>query len=133
MKQTDSAFRLHTSSFLQFRGGNLLDYIGFDLVADLDIVKVLQANATLETFTHFRNVVLETTQRSNVTFPTDHAVANQSRARVAANVAVDNHGTRNHTRLGNAENFAHVGLADDALFFNGLEHTDHRRANLFFN
>src|ERR1700682_3491361 len=115
MKQTDSSFRLHTSSFLQFRGGNLLDYIRFDLVADLNIVKVFQANATLEPFTHFRNVVFETTQRSDVAFPTDHAIANQSRARVATNVAVDDHRTGNHTGFGNAENFAHVRLPDSAL------------------
>src|SRR5882724_13691410 len=119
--------------FLELRGSNLLDYIRLNLVSDLDVIKVFQADTTLEAFTHFRNVIFETTQRSDVAFPTDHPIANQSRAGVAANVAIDDHRAGNHTCFGNPENFTHVSLADDSLFFDGLEHANHRSPNFFFN
>src|SRR5437016_8089401 len=44
---------------LQFRRGNSLDHVTFDLVADLDIVKVLQPDTALEAFANLGSVVLK--------------------------------------------------------------------------
>src|SRR5206468_10008683 len=70
-----SSFRPHPSSFLKFRRGHSLDHAALDLIADLDVVEVLEANAALKTFANFRGVILEAPQRSNISFPGDHAVA----------------------------------------------------------
>ena len=40
--------------------GNLLANKGFDVVTGLEVLKLLEADATFETCPHFRNVVLET-------------------------------------------------------------------------
>ena len=47
---------------LKFRGGHFLYDVGLDLIANFKVVEVFQTNAALEAFSHFRHVVLETTQ-----------------------------------------------------------------------
>src|SRR5436853_7074057 len=48
----------HPSSLLKFRRGDLLDDVALDLVADLDVVEVLQADAALVALAHLGHVVL---------------------------------------------------------------------------
>src|SRR6266568_324342 len=59
LHQSLSSFRLHPSSFLKLRRRDLLDHVAFDLIADFNVVKVFKADTALESFTHFRSVVLE--------------------------------------------------------------------------
>src|SRR5688572_7740278 len=94
--KTHSSFCPHPSSFiphpfLKLGCGDLFYHIRLDLIANLDVVEVFQANAAFKTFAHFRYVVLEAAQRSDVAFPTHNTVPNQTRPRVATDVAVDDH------------------------------------------
>src|SRR6185503_20064736 len=109
---------VHPSAFilppcLQLRRRNLLDHVGFDLIGDLYVVKVLEADTAFEAFTNFRNIVLEAAHRGNVSFPGHHAIANQTRARVAADDAVDDHAAGDCAHPWYAEDFADVGLAEN--------------------
>src|SRR6266700_4107071 len=42
-----------SASLLKFRRRHSLDYIGFDLVADLDVVEVLKTDTAFEDFAYF--------------------------------------------------------------------------------
>jgi hypothetical protein len=44
------------------------------------------------------------------------AIANQARARIATNVAVDDHRPSHVPAFGYAKHFAHISLAEDLLF-----------------
>src|SRR3989442_14018781 len=120
-------------SVSQFCRRDSFDYVALDLVADFDIVKVLQTDTTLEAFANFGSVFLKATQRGDVTFPTHDAVADQARARVALHDSVDDHATGDHAHPWHSEGFADVGLAENLFFFDLLEHADHRGLNLFFD
>src|SRR2546423_4124052 len=98
---------------LEFSRGDLLDHIRFDLIADLDVVEVLEADTTLESFADFRCVVLKAPQRSDIAFPTDDAVANQTRACFATDEAIDHHAACHRADFRDAEDFAHIGLAEN--------------------
>src|SRR6185437_16846044 len=91
-------YNLRPIPSLQFRRGDLLDHVALDLVADLNVIEVLEPDTTLESFADFGGVVLKATKRSDITFPADHAVANQPRACIAANDSVDDQ-DRKSTRL----------------------------------
>src|SRR5437660_9775595 len=78
---------------LQFRSRHLFDHVSLDLVGDLHVVKILEADAAFKSFADFRHIVLEAPQRSDAALPGNHAVANQAGPRVAANGAVDDHAT----------------------------------------
>ena len=54
---------------------DFFDHVTLDLVADFDIVKVLQTDAALEPFADFGSVFLKATQGADVAFPTHDAVA----------------------------------------------------------
>src|SRR5213596_2545476 len=101
-----SSFRLHPSSFLEFRRRDFLDHVVLDLVANLDIVEILEADTALETFADFGRIVFESTQRRDVAFPGNHAVPNKTRARVAPDDAVDHHAAGNGADARDAEDFA---------------------------
>ena len=47
-------------------GSNLLEIVRLEHIADLDIVEVLQRNATLEALLHFAHIFLEPTQGANL-------------------------------------------------------------------
>src|ERR1041384_3793423 len=117
----------------EFSRRDLLDHVTLDLIAELDVVEVLEADTALEPFTHFRGVVFKSSQRGDASFPTDHAVADQPGACVAANDPVDDHAAGDGAHARHAEDFAHVGFAENLLFFDFLEHADHRGLNFFFD
>jgi len=128
-----SSFRLHPSSFLEFSRRDLLDHVVLDLVADLDVVEILEADTALETFADFGGIVFESTQRRDVAFPRDYPVANKTRARVALDNAVDHHAAGHGADTRDAENLAHVGLAENLLPLDFLQHADHGGLNFFFD
>ena len=76
-----------------------LDNVRLNLVSDFDVVEVFQTDAALKSFANFRHVILESSQRSDVAFPTHHAVANQSRPRIATYDPVDHHATGDRAGL----------------------------------
>src|SRR5213079_2596751 len=55
------------------------------------------------------------------------------RARIATNNSIDDHATGDRANSGDAEDFAHIGFAENLLFLDLVEHADHRRLNLFFD
>src|SRR5258708_34012290 len=77
--------------FSKLRRGDLFDHVALDLIADLDVVEILQTDTALKAFAYFRGVVLESPQRRNVAFPDYHRVANQAGARIALHDAVAHH------------------------------------------
>src|SRR5204863_767914 len=103
--------------------------VGLDLIGDLHVVEVLEADTALETFAHFRHVVLETAQRGDAPFPRHDAVANETRARVPPDRAIDDHATGNCADARHPEDFADFGFAQNLLFLDLLEHADHRGLN----
>src|SRR5205807_6205492 len=133
--ETDTAGPPATAggSALEFSRCDLLDHIRFNLIADFDVIEVLEPDTTLESFADFGCIVLKATKRSDIAFPTDDAISNQTRARIAANNSVDDHATGDRANSGDAEDFAHIGFAENLLFLDLLEHADHRRLNLFFD
>ena len=50
------------SSLLEFSGCDLFYDIRLDLIADLKVIEVFQADAAFKTFAHFRHVVFKATQ-----------------------------------------------------------------------
>src|SRR5678815_293828 len=145
-RPSSSAYSLHPSSFiphpsssfilhpfLQFRGCDLLHHIGFNLVANLDVVKVLKPDAAFKALANFGNVILETAQGDDIALPTDYAVANQTGAGIAANIPVDHHRPGYCADTRNLEHFANICLADDLFTFDRLEHANHRCAYFFFD
>src|SRR5213080_4503799 len=90
---------------LQFRRGDLLDDVRFDLIRDLHVIKVLETDTAFESFAYFRHVVFKTSQGSDVSFPRHDAIANQPRASITANDSINNHATGDCTNSRHAEDF----------------------------
>src|SRR5437588_7851505 len=93
----------HPSSLLKFRRGDLLDDVALDLVADLYVVEVLQADAALVALAHLGHVVLHAPQGGDAALPSDDAVTDEARARVAPDDAVQDAAARNGSDLRNLE------------------------------
>ena len=71
------------------QGGSLFDGLeGFDDVADLDVVEVLQAHAAFVALDHFAGVVLEALEGADLAGVDHHAVAEQAHAGVTGDLAV---------------------------------------------
>src|SRR2546430_14624538 len=73
---------------LQFRGCDLFDYVRFDLIGGLHIIKVLKTDTAFESFAYFRHVVFKASQGGDVAFPRHHAIANQPGASIPANGSI---------------------------------------------
>src|SRR6266705_906389 len=63
----------------QFRCRNFLNHVILNLIANLNVIEILEADAALKTFAYFGGVVLKSFQRSNIALPADDPIANQSR------------------------------------------------------
>src|SRR2546423_681226 len=85
----------------------------FILIADIDDVEVLEAVTQFQPFAGFGCVGLKAPQRSDIAFPTDYAVANQTRACFAAYEAVDLHSSCHRADFPASDDFAPTGLADN--------------------
>src|SRR6266699_6790420 len=63
----------------QFRCRNFLNHVILNLIANLDVIEILEADAALKTFAYFGGIVLEPFQRGDIALPADNPIANQSR------------------------------------------------------
>src|SRR6185436_12213018 len=100
---------------------------------DFHVVEVFKTDTAFKALANLGHVILEPSQRSDIAFPTDNAVANQARPRIAPHRAVDHHAAGDDSRAWYAEHFAHSRLAEYAFLLDRLEHADHGRANLFLD
>src|SRR5687768_8820813 len=125
-----SSFSVQTS---EFGRGDLLDDVALDLVAVLDVVEVLEPDAALEALAHLGDVVLEAAQRPDGALPGDDAVADEPRARVAPDDAVEHAAARDDARLRHAEGLEDERLAQNLLGLDLVEHADHGGAYLLLD
>src|SRR6478752_5131666 len=103
----------------------LLDHLGrLDLVADLDVVVLAEADARLEVRADLGDVVLEATQRlDGQAIGEDDAVADDAGLRIARDRAGADDDTRDVAELRGAEHLADLGHTGLDLFELGLEQT----------
>src|SRR6478736_1155230 len=103
----------------------LLDHLGrLDLIADLDVVVLAEADTRLEVRADLGDVVLEAAQRlDGETIGEDDTVADDARLRVAGDRAGADDDTGDVAELGGAEHLADLGDTGLDLFVLGLEQT----------
>src|SRR5204862_456170 len=104
-----------------------------DLVVDLYIVIVRQADAAFEAVLYLVDVILEPLERRNVAFPDNNAVPQQPCLRLPANDAVDDAAAGDGPDLGYLKDLLDNSLAENVLLFDGVEHADHGRLDLFLD
>src|SRR5436190_3331816 len=106
--------------------GDFLDEVRLDLIADLDVVEVLESDAALVALLDLTGVVLEPTQRRQLAGPDHRAVAQEPRLGVPHDLAVDDHAAGDVSDLRDLEDLADLDPADDLFLVRGTEETDHR-------
>src|SRR5688572_28527907 len=104
--------------------GLWLDGVRLDDVADLDVVRV-ERDAALETSGNLAHVVLHTAQRLDVSVVHDLAAAQQQCLHTTAHHAVEYAAARDGGLAG-GEDLPHLGVADDCLDHDRLEHPGER-------
>src|SRR6266536_1488467 len=67
----------------QFRCRNFLNHVILNLIANLDVIEILEADAALKTFAYFASLPLKSFQQNDVTLTADNPVANQYRPRLS--------------------------------------------------
>src|SRR5690348_7691117 len=103
------------------RPRNLDAFEALDLVARLDVVVLLDADAALHAVAHFVHVLLETAQRFQLALEDHHVVAQHADRLVPAHHAFDDHAAGDRAELRRAEHVAHFGGAEDVLAHFGAE------------
>src|SRR6266480_1637381 len=109
------------------RPRHFLDFVDFELVADLEVVEVFHRHAALETGFYFTHVVLEALERIDLARMDDHVVAQHAHRRVAAHETLEHHASSDGPDLGNLEYLPHVDQSEYILFFLRREHARERR------
>src|SRR5688500_8934487 len=105
----------------------LLPDVGFEAVADLDVVVALQLDAALEARLHFLDVVLHALERvDHEVLGDDLAVADQADLAAPLDVAVGHHATGDVAQLGHLEDGADLGVAVELLADLRREHAGER-------
>src|SRR5215213_862161 len=94
-------------------------------VALFDVVKVLDADAALETLAYRAHVVPEALEGGYVALVDHGTVAHEADAVVAEDLTARHHTARNDADVRNAEGLAHFGGARLALLNVGGEHASH--------
>src|SRR6266853_2948955 len=112
------------------RPGHFLDFVDFELVADLEVVEVSHGHAALEPGFHFAHVVLESLERVDLARMDDHVVAQHAHRRVAPHQALEHHASGDGPDLGDLEYLAHVDQSEYVLLFLRREHARERRLDL---
>src|SRR6185436_12958305 len=115
-----------TGSAASARRGDFLDQERLDLIADLHVVEVLEADAALVALLDLAHVVLEATERAELAGPDDRAVAQEPRLRIPDDLPVDDHATGDVADLRNLEDLADLDPADDLFLVRRTEEPDHR-------
>src|SRR5437773_11820398 len=88
--------------------GHFLDFVDFELVADLEVVEVFHGHAALETGFHLAHVVLEALEGIDLARMDDHVVAQHTHHCVAAHETLEHHASSHGPDRGHLENPAHV-------------------------
>src|SRR6187455_3448297 len=97
------------------RPRNFNALVALDLVARLDVVVLLDADAALHPVAHFVDVFLEAAQRFEFALEDHGVVAQHTDRLVALDHAFDDHAAGNRTELRRAEYVAHLCRANDLL------------------
>src|SRR6267142_720745 len=84
---------------------HFLDFVDFELVADLEVVEVFQGHAALETGFHLAHVILEALEGIDLARMDDHVVAQHTHHRVATHETLEQ--DRKSTRL----NSSHMSIS----------------------
>src|SRR5688572_26030060 len=100
---------------LRQRAGDFLDLEALDDVALLDVVVVLERHAALEAFLDLAHFVLEALEGLEGAFVDHHAVAQQAHLGAALDRAFDHHAAGDLAELGDVEDFADLGVAQELL------------------
>src|SRR5258706_1232586 len=104
-------------------GARDLDHLeDLELVPDLHVVEVLDAESALETRFHFLHVVLEALERIELAGVHDHSAADDAHRRAAAHQTVGHHAAGDRADLGNLADVAHFDRADHRLLALWREH-----------
>src|SRR5581483_9738415 len=101
-----------------------------DLVAGLDVVVLLDADAALHAVAHFVDVLLEAAQRFQFALEDHHVVAQHADRLVALDHALDHHAAGDRAEFRGAEHVAHFGGAENVLSHFGTEQTARRLFHL---
>src|SRR5205814_5445221 len=94
---------------------DLPNLVGLDEVAFLAVVVALEVDAALEAFADLAHVVLEPLQRVDRRLVDDGAVADDPGPDAAADRAARDHGAGDGAEAGDADQRAHLGLAQRDL------------------
>src|SRR6185437_5573613 len=108
----------------------LLGAVALDDVADLEVVEVLHADATLESFPHFASVVLEPLERRERTVEHLDAVPDDAHATLAVDDAIAHRATGDRADARDLEYLADFRLAQHHFALFRTEHAFHRRAHV---
>ena len=95
------------------------------MVADANVLPVLQAYAAFKSLGHFLGVVLEALERRNFAGVKNDAFANEANAAISLYHAVRNIAARDGSNLGNFESVLNFHSSDDLLLCVGAEHSFH--------
>src|SRR5581483_4584932 len=119
------------SPFSVSQGSCHLDPLeALDLVAGLDVVVLLDADAALHAVAHFVDVLLEAAQRFQFALEDHHVVAQHADRLVALDHALDHHAAGDRAEFRGAEHVAHFGGAENVLSHFGTEQTARRLFHL---
>ena len=77
-------------SRLQGGGLNFLDHVCFDDISDFHVGEVFEADSTFKARLYLRHVILETSQRTNLSLMYDHIVPEQTHVGIAPYHSVEN-------------------------------------------
>src|SRR5690606_23851483 len=109
----------------------LNDLVGFDDVAHLDVVVVLDAHAALVATLHLAYVVFETLERRKLPVVDDHRVAHEPHLVVAVDASFGDVAPGDGADFGHLEDLADSGVAEDFFRLFGREHAFERVADVF--
>src|SRR5262245_22130715 len=99
--------------------------VALDDVADLDVVVVLDADAALESFANFADVVLEALEGRNGAVERFDAVANDPHAALPIDHTTADCAARDRSDTRDLEYLAHLGFAQNDLPLLGAKHAFH--------
>src|SRR5215471_8304187 len=127
-------FRLRwpAHGWLEQSGCDFFGDVGFDDVADLDVLEPLEADAAFKALLYFRDVVFEAAQGVDFALVDDHAVADYARGG-SLQRAILHIAPGNLADARNSKHLANFGPASGHLTFSRFEQAKHRVFDLFLD
>src|SRR5215831_5465374 len=123
---------LSAIGWLEQSGGDFFGDVGFDDIADLDVLESLEADAAFKALFHLRDVVFEAAQRVDFALVNDHAVADYARGG-SLQGAILHIAPGNLADARNSKHLANFGAAGGHLALGGFEQAQHRVSDLFLD